>query len=106
VVTMPVREESGSAGRAMLGGAVVGCLLGGLTFALPSLSSISDNPLLGAVQRCVVALLLPGIIGAGTTSGNAHAWPMWLAAGLNTVLYFVVGWLVCKLAMRTLSRRS
>jgi hypothetical protein len=31
---------------------------------------------------------------------------MWLAAGLNAVLYFVLGWLACGLGMKVLSRRS
>ena len=99
-------SATNSLSRTMLGGVMVGCLLGGLTFALPRLSSISDIPLLSAVQRCAVALLLPGIIGAGAASGNAHAWPIWLAAGLNAVLYFFVGWLACGLALKAFSRLS
>jgi drug/metabolite transporter (DMT)-like permease len=90
----------------VLCGAVLGGLLGGLTFALPKLSSLSEHPVVETVQRCTVALLLPGIIGAGAASGNVHAWPMWLAAGLNAVLYFVVGWLLWWIGAQLLRSRA
>lgn len=98
-------REANSMSRTALCGVVLGCLFGGLTFALPTLSSISDNPIIGTVQRCTVALLVPGMIGAAAASGNVHAWPMWLAAGLNMALYFAIGWLACWVGLRLLRRR-
>lgn len=76
-------------------GIVLGGLLGCLTFAIPKLSLISENPVVGTVQRCVFALVLPGIMGAEAASGNVHAWSMWLAAALNMSIYFTIGWLAC-----------
>lgn len=104
-VSVSELREPNSMSRAGLCGVLLGGLLGGLTLILPKLSSISDNPVVGTVQRCTVALLLPGIIGAGAASGNVHAWPMWLAASLNLGLYFIVGWLVCWAGLRLLKGR-
>ena len=72
----------------------LGGLLGSLTLAVPRLSSISDNPVIGTAQRSLFALLVPGIIGAGAVSGNVHAWQLWIAAGINVLVYFVTGWLL------------
>ena len=101
-VSMSESREANPISTTALCGVVLGCLLGGLTLALPKLSSISDNPVVGTVQRFTVALLLPGIFGAGAASGNVHAWPIWVAAGLNAVLYFVVGWVACWIGLRLL----
>lgn len=88
--------------RKVLCGLVLGGFLAGMTFAIPMLSYISGNPIVGAFQRCTLMLLLPGIIGAGAATGNVHAWPLWIAAGLNMFIYFVIGWLFCWIGMKHL----
>jgi hypothetical protein len=52
----------------------LGVLLGGLTLTIESLSNIVDSPLVGAAQKALVILLLPGMIGAMGVSGNVHVW--------------------------------
>lgn len=69
-----------------------GGALGSLTLAASKLSAISDNSIAGTVQRVLFRLLLPGMIGAEAFSGNAHAWSLWIAAGINALIYFLLGW--------------
>jgi hypothetical protein len=92
--------------RKLLCGLVLGGLMAGMTFAIPKLSFISTNPVIGVVQRCMLVLLLPGIIGAGAATGNVHAWPLWVAAGLNMSIYFAIGWLSCWIGMKLFGSRA
>ena len=85
-------------------------ILGGvqaiLTFNLEGLSATSDNPFLGGVQRCLVSLLLPGMFGSMAMGGNVHAWSLWVAAGLNGVIYFGLIWIAVHFASRFVKRRA
>jgi hypothetical protein len=84
----------------------LGGLLGSLTLAVPKLSSISENPVVGTAQRSLFALLVPGIIAAGALSGNVHTWSLWIAAGINMIVYSVTGWLACWVVMKLFRRRA
>jgi hypothetical protein len=75
------------------------------TFSLQWLATISDNPAIGAVQKLLVVLLFPGMIGAMALSGNVHAWYLWAAAAINAMIYFSLAWLIYGLAAR-LRRRA
>lgn len=99
-------RESAFLNPKLLSAIVLGGLLGGLTLAIPKLGSLAENAVVAAVQRGLVALLLPGLIGAAGVSGNVHAWPLWIAAGINMVIYFVAGWLTCWAVMGLLRRRT
>lgn len=103
---MPIRteREAGPLNPKLLSAILLGGLLGAMTLALPQLSSISENPVVGTAQRVVFTLLVPGIIGAGAVSGNVHAWPLWIAAGINVLIYFVTGWLACWVVLRLVRR--
>jgi hypothetical protein len=90
----------------VLCGLVLGGFLAGMTFAIPTLSFLSGNSVVRMVQRCMLVLLLPGIIGAGAATGNVHAWPLWIAAGLNMSVYFVIGWLSCWTGMKLFGSRA
>lgn len=103
---MSTKREAGSLNPKVLSAIVLGGLFGSLTLAISKLSSISENPILGTAQRGLFALLVPGIIGAGALSGNVHAWPLWIAAGINMLIYFVAGWLACWAVMSFLRRRT
>jgi hypothetical protein len=70
----------------------LGGLLAGLTFAIEKLARISHNPAIGAAQETLFILILPGIIGAMGIGGNVHAWPLWIAAAINGLIYFGIGW--------------
>lgn len=103
---MSTEREVASLNPQVLSAIVLGGVLGGLTLAVPKLSSISENPVVGTAQRALFALLVPGIIGAGAVSGNVHAWPLWIAAGINMLIYFVAGWLACWAVMGLLRKRT
>ena len=53
------------------------------TFAL---GHLSDGPW--------VLCLMPGMLAAIIVAGNAHAWPVWIAALGNFLFYFLLTWLV------------
>ena len=81
----------------MLFALVLGGTLGGLTLAIERLSVLSDNPIVGLAQRALFTLLLPGVLGSATVSGNAHAWYLWTAVAINSLVYFGLGWIICRL---------
>jgi putative effector of murein hydrolase LrgA (UPF0299 family) len=83
----------------------LGLLLGGLTLTIQRLSAISDNRLIGTAQETLVILLLPGMIGAMVLSGNVHAFILWVAAAINGVIYFGIGWMSSALVSRYKRRR-
>ena len=76
---------------AAAGGFLTGCS----TFGVGPLSSISDNRVLGLGQKCVMLLLLPGLIGSGAVVGNVHAFSLALAACINFLFTFALLYLIC-----------
>src|SRR5271155_3863392 len=78
----------------------LGVLLGGLTLMLQRLSTISDYGLIGAAKETLIIPLLPGMFGAMGISGNVHLWPVWLAAAINGMIYFGIGWFFYVLVAR------
>jgi len=81
-------------------GAVLGALVGGLTTAVESLAGMSDHLLIALAQRAAMVLILPGLFGSAIASGNLHAFSQAIAALINGIIYFAVGWLVCPLWTR------
>jgi hypothetical protein len=77
-----------------------GLLIGSLTFAVGSISSISENPILGIAPRLLMILLLPGLIGGGVISGNMHAFDLALGALINALFNFGLSWLLLALVGR------
>ena len=78
----------------------LGSLLAGLTLELKTLSVISSNPIIGVAQKTLFLLLLPGIIGAIGIDGNVHSWHLWVAAVINGVIYFGIGWFLYVLGQK------
>jgi hypothetical protein len=76
-------------------GAAAGALMGGLTGAVETISTVSRNPLIGVLQETAMALIIPGLLGSAILSGNVHAFSLAFAVVINTLLYFGVGWLSC-----------
>lgn len=72
--------------------------VGTLFFA--SLSMLSGNAFIAAMQMTVCALLLPGLIGAIAVSGNVHAFSFSVAAPINALSYFGLGWAGYSLLIR------
>jgi len=70
------------------------------TLFFPSLSILSANAFIAAIQVAVSAPLLPGLIGAMAVSGNVHVFSFWLAAPINALIYFGLGWVGCSLLIR------
>ena len=52
------------------------------------------------------APLLPGLIRAIAVSGNVHAFSFWVAAPINAVIYFGLGWVGYNLLIRFQRKRS
>jgi hypothetical protein len=75
--------------------------MGCLTLTMEKLSSISGNPIIESIQKTLLVLLFPGIIGAMAIIGNVHAWYLWAAAGINGFIYFMGAWLACRLIIRS-----
>src|SRR5277367_5771201 len=67
------------------------------TLCFPSLSILSGNAFVAALQMTAGSLLFPGLIGAVAVSGNVHVYSFWVAAPINALIYFGVGWIGCKL---------
>jgi hypothetical protein len=74
-----------------------GGFFGALTMALEQLSWFSGNPVVEAAMPALIGLIFPGILGSMAVSGNAHAFHLWVAAGINGLLYFGLAWVVLRL---------
>jgi hypothetical protein len=74
-----------------------GGLFVGLTLSIQRLSVSSENPIIGAVQSSIFALIMPGILGSMCVSGNAHAWYLWIAAAINGLIYLGLGCFTCRM---------
>jgi hypothetical protein len=72
--------------------------VGTLSFA--SLAILSENRFVAALQMTASTLLFPGLIGAVAVSGNVHVYSFWVAAPINALIYFGLGWFGCKLLNR------
>ena len=72
--------------------------VGTLFFA--SLSMLSGNAFIAALQMTVCAFLLPGLVGALAVSGNVHAFSFSVAAPINALIYFGLAWAGCSLVIR------
>jgi hypothetical protein len=92
--------------RSLLLPLIVGGVQALLTLNLEKLSTISNNPFLGGVQRCLVSLLLPGMFGSMAMGGNVHAWSLWVAAGLNGIIYFGLILFAASFASYLVKRRA
>lgn len=63
------------------------------TLCFPSLSILSGNAFVAALQMTACSLLFPGLIGAVAVSGNVHVYSFRVAALMNALAYFGVGWI-------------
>lgn len=78
--------------RGIYVGVVTGASLAVVTMAVPKLSTISDQWLVGAIQKVLTVLIFPGLIAAAGVSGNSHAFSLIVSATINGVIYVLVGW--------------
>ena len=62
--------------------------IGGMTFAVGPLSLRSEHSALAAIQVVLMALIVPGLLGAAAIAGNAHAFPLAPAAAINALVQF------------------
>jgi hypothetical protein len=65
-------------------------LIGPLCF--PGLAILSENTFVAALQIMACTLLFPGLIGAVAVGGNVHVYSFWVAAPINALIYFGLGW--------------
>jgi hypothetical protein len=52
----------------------------------------------------ITAVVFPGMLGSIAVGGNAHAFSLWLAAGINFIFYFILVWNICGISRRILRR--
>ena len=62
------------------------------TLCFPSLAILSGNVFVAALQMTAASLLVPGLVGAAAVSGNVHVFSFWVAAAVNALIYFGLGW--------------
>lgn len=81
-------------------GTLVALLLGGLmaclTLSVLVLGYPSEIPFMGDPRPILVAFIYPGMLGAALLNGNPHAGHLWVAALVNGVIYFGLGWIGSK----------
>ncbi len=70
------------------------------TLCFPSLAILSGNAFVAALQMTASSLLFPGLIGAVAVSGNVHVYSFWVAAPINALIYFGLGWIGYNLVHR------
>lgn len=78
--------------RGALLAVVVGGMMACLTLSILGLGYPSEIPFIGDPRPVLVTFLFPGMLGAAALSGNAHAWHLWVAALVNGIIYFGLGW--------------
>lgn len=65
-----------------------------LTMGVREVSRISDQPLIGLLQRVLMLFILPGLIASMGLAGNSHAFSLFVAAVVNGLFYALWGLLV------------
>lgn len=84
---------------------LLGVIMAGLTLSIEGLGFPSEVPMIGDPRPVLVTFLFPGMLGAMAISGNAHAWYLWVAALVNGLIYFGLGWIGSR-ATASLFRRA
>ncbi len=77
----------------------------GIITALLSVSlehSVSSS--FGNEGFAITAVVFPGILGSIAIAGNARAFSLWIAAGINLIFYFILVWAICSASRRILRR--
>jgi hypothetical protein len=78
--------------RGVLLALLLGGIMASLTLSIEGLGAPSEIPMIGDPRPVLVTLLFPGMLGSMAVSGNAHAWHLWVAALVNGLVYFGLGW--------------
>ena len=71
-------------------GVGTGILFGLLTSQIGSLSTISENAFIGAVQMVLMCMILPGMFFGMIVTGNVHDSEPWVEIAANGVIYFLL----------------
>lgn len=77
----------------------------GIVAALLSISlehSVSSS--FGDFGFIITTVVFPGILGSIAIADNAHAFSLWVAAGINFIFYLVLIWIICGVSRRILRR--
>jgi hypothetical protein len=78
-------------------------LVAGFVTALLTVSlEHSASPSFGDAGFVVMAALLPGLLGSIAIGGNAHAFSLWIAAGINCIFYSLLVWMISGISRRIL----
>jgi hypothetical protein len=83
---------------------LLGAIMASLTLSIEGLGAPSKILIIGDPRPTLVTLLFPGILGSTAVSGNAHAWHLWVAALINGMIYFGLGWIGSHLIARLFRR--
>lgn len=75
----------------------------GLTLGVERLAMLADNGAIAFAQKCAMTVVMPGLIFSGLATGNVHAFPLWLAAAANLVLYLILIRFVIRLVQHSRS---
>ena len=96
------------AGKKALACAAFGSLLAALTFEISKFAVLSSDSTINAAQLVILAFLMPGLTCAfaWSSSGNVHAFHLWMAMLGNFVFYFALCWIIVSLGRKLLRRRA
>src|SRR5689334_380100 len=73
----------------------------GILLALFSFSpGHSISLFFGDAGIIISGVVFPGVLGAIAIDGNAHAFSLWIAAGINFIFYFIFVWTICTISRR------
>lgn len=77
---------------------IVALAAGAVTALLSICLDLSAPSFIGVTGSIITAVIFPGLLGSMAISGNAHAFSLWIAAGINCTFYFLLVWMICIIA--------
>ena len=80
-------------------GALLGIVPGILTLSISTISILSANAVIAALQKTAVILIMPGLVGSMIASANVHAFSITIAALINFAIYCLLGAVVFRMAL-------
>ena len=85
-------------------GALLGIVPGILTLSISTISILSANVVIAALQKTAVILIMPGLVGSMIASANVRAFSLPIAALINFAIYSLLGAVVFRAALSKKNR--
>jgi uncharacterized membrane protein YfcA len=72
--------------------------------SISTISILSANAVIAALQKTAVILIMPGLVGSMIASANVHAFSITIAALINFAIYCLLGAVVFRMALSKKNR--